>query len=107
MFVRRTIARGHTYLKIVRNERQGDKVRQKVLFTLGRLDVLQESGELDGIVSALSRYCEKQEIIDFTRDMKVEKVYYFGAVDVIRKMMERLGLWEMFEEIEGTHRRLG
>jgi hypothetical protein len=63
MFVRRTQSRGHTYLKIVRNERRDGKVKQKVLFTLGRLDQLLETGELDGIVGALSRYCEKQDII--------------------------------------------
>jgi transposase len=107
MFVRRTIARDHVYLKIVRNERHGKKVKQKVLFTLGRLDTLQETGELDGIVAALSRYCEKRDIIDFTRDMKVEKVYYFGAADVIRGMMERLGLWQLLESIGQSHQRLG
>lgn len=106
MFVRRTQSRGHTYLKIVRNERLDGKVKQKVLFTLGRLDKLLETGELDGIVGALSRYCEKQSIIDITRDMKVEKVYYFGMADVVKRMMTRLGLMKILCSVEEKHKRL-
>jgi hypothetical protein len=47
-------ARGAEYLQIVRSYRDNGKVKQQILFTLGRLDLLQASGEIDGLVKALA-----------------------------------------------------
>ena len=44
MFFRVKPAKGYRYLQIAESFREGGKVRQRVLATLGRLDVLQESG---------------------------------------------------------------
>ena len=39
MFVREKSARGHTYLYLVENEREGSRIRQRVIRALGRKDV--------------------------------------------------------------------
>ena len=44
MFVRLKRAGRYTYLQLVENHREGRKVRQRVLCTLGRLDKLEEKG---------------------------------------------------------------
>ena len=46
MFVREKTARGHAYLYLVENEREGTRVRQRIIRALGRKDVLIASGEL-------------------------------------------------------------
>jgi len=44
MFVREKRARSHSYLCLVENERQGGRVRQRIIRALGRKDVLLASG---------------------------------------------------------------
>ncbi|MGA2642669.1 MAG: hypothetical protein ABSG21_17405, partial [Spirochaetia bacterium] len=44
MFVRVKNSHGYKYLQIVESKREGKKVKQRVLATLGQLDALSESG---------------------------------------------------------------
>ena len=46
MFFRAKKSGPRTYLQIVENVREGTSVRQRVLATLGRLEQLEESGQL-------------------------------------------------------------
>jgi hypothetical protein len=97
MFVR-TIknAKGTQYLQIVRSYRKDGKVRQEVLFSLGRLDRLQSTGQLDSLVRSLSRFCLKTSLIDLTKDLSIDKVYYLGAVHFVRRLWEKTGLSKAF-----------
>jgi len=106
MFVRRTVARGHTYLKIVRSYREDGKMKQEVLFTLGRLDALQESGQIDGLLKALGRFATRQQLVDVSRDVSIEDVYYLGSAHVVRRMLERTGLWKTLEAVAHKRRRM-
>src|ERR1700686_3878344 len=92
-------ATGHAYLQIVRSFREDGKVKQEVLFTLGRLDVLQATGQIDSLVSALSRYATRQQLIDLSKDVSVSQVYHLGAAHVVSRMMEGLGLKRMLERL--------
>ena len=47
MFVRAKSSRAYQYLQVVENERINGRVRQRVVATLGRLDVLQTKGHAD------------------------------------------------------------
>jgi hypothetical protein len=106
MFVRRTIARGHVYLQVVRSYRDHGKPRQEVLFTLGRLETLQATGQIDGLVAALGKYATKQTWIDLSKDVSIEQVYHLGAAHVVSRMLERLGLKTMFERLAAKHPRM-
>ena len=91
MFIRvNRNARGTEYLQIVRSYRDNGKVKQQILFTLGRLDLLQASGEIDGLVKALARFAVKQQLIDLSKDISVSQVYHLGAAHVVSRMLERL-----------------
>src|SRR5215469_6087914 len=59
MFVREKRARGHSYLYLVENEREGGRVRQRIIRALGRKDVLLASGELDRLAASLVRHCDR------------------------------------------------
>lgn len=54
----------YAYLQIVESFRQGSQVHQRVLSTLGRLDVLQASGQLEGLLRSGLRFCEQMAVID-------------------------------------------
>jgi transposase len=58
MFLRQKASGGRVYLRIVENRWEAGKVRQRVIATLGRLEALQQSGELDGLVRSAARFCE-------------------------------------------------
>ena len=53
MFFRSKPAGSYRYLQIVHSVREGKKVRQQVIATLGRLDLLEASGQLEGCVATL------------------------------------------------------
>ena len=52
MFARIKKSGKHQYLQVVHNERIDGQVRQRVIATLGRLDVLKETGQLDGLLES-------------------------------------------------------
>jgi hypothetical protein len=60
--VKRTGAYG--YLQIVESFRQGRQVHQRVLTTLGRLDTLQNAGQLDALMRSGLRFCQKLAVLD-------------------------------------------
>jgi hypothetical protein len=50
MFFRVKPAGSYRYLQIAHSVRDGKKVRQQVMATLGRLDLLQASGQLERLM---------------------------------------------------------
>ena len=64
MFIRAKKSGNHVYLQIVDNVRTGQKVEQRVLVSLGRLDRLRESGQLDSIVRSGCKFSLKCSVLD-------------------------------------------
>ena len=54
----------YPYLQVVQSYREGGQVRQQVMATLGRLDVLQATGQMDALMRSGLRFCEKLAVID-------------------------------------------
>ena len=72
MFVRNkpSVDRGVVYehLHIVRSYREGSKVRQRIIGTLGRRDHLVASGELEGLLKSLAAFSEKLRVLEAIRE---------------------------------------
>ena len=64
MFFRVKPAGSYRYLQIAHSVREGQKVRQQVIATLGRLDLLEASGQLERLMRSGLRHCEKVAVID-------------------------------------------
>ena len=60
------------YLQIVESRREGAKVRQRVLVTLGRRDELVADGSLDGLLRPLSKFSERLRVVDRVRSEGIE-----------------------------------
>ena len=56
MFVRIKNSHGYKYLQIVESKREGKKVKQRVLTTLGQLDALSASGKIDDLTRSLAKF---------------------------------------------------
>jgi len=63
MFARVKTSGQYQYLQIVQNRREGTKTIQRVVATIGRLDQIQEKGEIENLVRSLSRFSEKVLLI--------------------------------------------
>ena len=64
MFFRVKPAGSYRYLQIAHSVREGKKVRQQIIATLGRLDLLQQSGQLDRLMRSGVRQCEGLTVLD-------------------------------------------
>ena len=58
MFFRQKRSGTRTYLQIVENRWEKGRTRQRVIATLGRLDQLQQSGQLQGLLRSGAKFCE-------------------------------------------------
>jgi hypothetical protein len=68
MFVRAKKSGRYEYLQVVRNVRVDGHVRQEVVATLGRLDVLRKTGALDALLSSCSRFADRVAVLDAVRE---------------------------------------
>lgn len=55
MYFRKKVSGGRIYLQIAESRRVGGQVRQRVITTLGRLDELEASGQMERLVRSGAR----------------------------------------------------
>ncbi len=79
------------YLQLVHAHRQNGKVRQELICSIGRLDILRVSGGLDRLIASLVRHSERCWVEAEAGGLLFwAKVY--GPVLVFRRLWEDLGL---------------
>ena len=94
MFVRAKKSGRYEYLQVVRNGRVGKEIRQEVIATLGRLDVLQKTGELDALLSSCSRFADQVAVLDAVRDGRLApaEALRTGPPLVFERLWQEAGL---------------
>ena len=74
MFVRvKTIVqdgRSYEYLQIVRSVRDGTRVRQELVASLGHRDLLVATGQLDQLLQALARFSARLWVVEAAKDQR-------------------------------------
>jgi transposase len=80
-----------TYLQIVEAVRENDKVRQKVLLNLGRLEELQKES-LDRLIVSLAKYSKKKWIQAEAEKFMVHSAKEWGIELIFRCLWNRFGL---------------
>jgi hypothetical protein len=63
VFLRTKKSGRYEYLQLVHNQRVDGQVRQQMLASLGRVDRLRESGELDRLIASLARFSEVSAVL--------------------------------------------
>jgi hypothetical protein len=74
MYFRRKQSQGRIYLQIVESHRTGDQVRQRVIATLGRLDELEASGQLDRLLRSGARFVQQAMMLDAARTGEIPAI---------------------------------
>src|ERR1700675_3622477 len=62
------------YLQIVESHRTGGQVRQRVIATLGRLDELEATGQLDRLLRSGARFARQAMVLDAMRTGEVPAI---------------------------------
>jgi transposase len=88
MFFRTKTSGTRSYLQIVENRWEGGQTRQRVVATLGRLDQLQHSGQLDALLASGAR---------FARSVLLLSAHSQGRLPIIRN--RRIGPALVFERL--------
>ena len=106
MFFRVKGTSNRKYLQIAESFREGSRVRQRVIATLGRLDVLQESGQLDRLLRSGLRFSEKIRVLDAhaageTEPVSVRKI---GADLVFGRLWKSMGFEAILRDLAGERR---
>lgn len=105
MFVRvkRSVAKGaaYEYLQIVRSYREGGKVKQQIIGSLGRRDQLVASGELDGLLKSLAGFSEKLRVVEAVRGsgLAARTAKTWGPALVFGRLWESQGLPELLDHL--------
>ena len=97
MFARVKKSGKYEYLQIVHNERVGAKVCQRTIATLGRLDVLQATGQVDGVVNSLAKYALHTAALSARREQRPATSIRIGPVLVFERLWDELGVGTILE----------
>ena len=104
MFVRVKPSGNRKYLQVAESFRDGRKVRQKIICTLGRLDKLQAEGNIDGLMKSLARFSKQVRIVEGHRSGRLSAgaMRRIGPALVLEKLWKDLGLGRVIEaELRG------
>ena len=101
MFFRSKPAGSYRYLQIVHSVREGKKVRQQVIATLGRLDLLEASGQLERLMRSGLRHCESFAVLDAHAAGEIEPVAIrrIGPDLVFARLWKQCGIPDVLRSI--------
>lgn len=99
VFVRIKNSHGYKYLQIVESKREGKKVKQRVLTTLGQLEPLRSSGKIDDLTRSLAKFASIRTIIDAHREgaIQAHRTLSIGPALVFGRLWQQLGISEAIQ----------
>ncbi len=99
MFVRIKKSGKYKYLQIVHTYREGKKVKQRVISTLGRLEELQQKVDIESIARSLSRFSENILLVLTGKSDLHSDALRLGPVMIFKRLWEETGLSVIFKEL--------
>src|SRR5215467_8888399 len=104
MYFRRKTSSGRVYLQIVESRREGDQVRQQVIATLGRVDELQASGQLERLLRSGARFAAKALMVSAAADDLAIKIAVrrIGPALVFERLWEETGCRAVIRDLAGA-----
>ncbi len=93
---------GDAYYHLVESYREGGKVKQRTLLSLGKV----EDGKLEQLSHAISKHLDTIQVLDLARHIDVKDAYIYGSLFVLDRLLEQLGVYHVIGELEQKHKRL-
>jgi transposase len=101
MFFRIKQSGPRQYLQIVENSRHAGQTRQQVLVTLGRLDQLRESGQLDSLLASGARFAEHVQLLAAHREGRAPSVHCWrvGPSLIFERLWRETGCQQVLADL--------
>ena len=106
MFVRVKKVGTYRYPQIAENRRQGKRVKQTIIATLGRLDKLAASGAIDQLLRSAARFAERVMVLAEhscdAHDSPDTKVVSVGPALIFERLWRETGCQEVVRKLLAT-----
>ena len=106
MFVRVKKVGSYQYLQIAQNRREGKRVKQTTIATLGRLDKLAASGAIDQLLRSAARFAERIMVLaehtSTAHDAPDAKVLSIGPALLFERLWRETGCQEVVRTLLAT-----
>ena len=99
MYFRKKVSGGRVYLQIAESRRVGGQVHQRVITTLGRLDALQASGQLERLVRSGARFATHAMVLTAARDDPTAAVRRIGPALVFERLWAETGCRAVIDDV--------
>lgn len=101
MFFRQKKSGSRVYLQVVENRREDGRSKQRVIATLGRLDQLQESGQLEGLLRSGARFCQSVLLLAAHRQGETTQMRTrsIGPAMVFERLWRETGCQEVIQRL--------
>ena len=101
MFFRTKTSGPRTYLQVVENRWEGGRSRQRVVATLGRLDQLQQSGQLDALLVSGARLARSVLVLSEHAQGKLPtiSVRHIGPALVFQRLWQLTGCQHVIQQL--------
>jgi transposase len=97
MYARSKKSGKYEYLQIVESHREGEKVNQHVIATLGRLDQMQAKGGVEALTRSLARFSEQTLLILSGRSDVCAESTQIGPALIFDRLWKELGVAKILQ----------
>ena len=103
MFPRIKVSGKYRYLQIVENRRINGTHKQQVIASLGRMDELSASGQLDELTCRLAKLCNDVQVVSAHRAGSIQSkgVKRIGPALVFERLWEAMGIDRVLKRLLG------
>ncbi len=101
MFFRTKTSGPRTYLQVVENRWEAGRSRQRVVATLGRLDQLQDSGQLDALLASGARLARSVLLLSEHAQGRLPtiSIRHIGPALVFQRLWQQTGCQPVIEQL--------
>jgi hypothetical protein len=104
MYFRKKTSGGRVYLQIAESQRITGQVRQRVIATLGRLDQLEASGQLERLVRSGARFATRAMVVTAAQDDPTATVRRIGPALMFERLWTETGCRAVIEDLTRTRK---
>jgi Transposase DDE domain len=99
VYFRKKTSGGRIYLQIAESRRVAGRVQQRVITTLGRLDELEASGQIERLVRSGARFAARAMVLSAAQDDPTAAVRRIGPALVFERLWAETGCRAVIEEL--------
>ncbi len=99
MFTRIKRSGKYEYLQICESKREGKRIKQRVVSTIGRMDRLKERGTIEQLVHFLAKYSEKVMLVLSRKSNPKATVKKIGTSLIFERLWEETGIRSIIENL--------